>query len=80
MQSTHLRVSNNTNIDEFPIRNFAHAADKSRKLISNFTSLQRYLFMKLTYYDSTPDDYEPPFFEAAGDRAIGAFTRKPFTM
>ena len=25
-------------------------------------ALQRYIFMKMTYYDNTPDDYEPPYF------------------
>ena len=36
--------------------------------------------MKLTYYPHTPEDYEPPSFVPAGDRAIGYFSRRPFSM
>lgn len=40
----------------------------------------RYLFMKLTYHDHTPDDYEPPYFVPVDEKGIGHFARRPFTM
>jgi len=42
--------------------------------------LQRYLFMKLAYTQETPDDYEPPFFQAEGERQPAYFARQPFSM
>jgi hypothetical protein len=42
--------------------------------------LQRYLFMKLTYHEACPEDYEPPFFQAADEQSLGYFGRKPFSM
>jgi hypothetical protein len=42
--------------------------------------VQRYLFMKCTYHDHTPEEYEPPFFAAADNDAIGHFNSKPFSM
>jgi hypothetical protein len=36
--------------------------------------------MKLTYVDACPDDYEPPFFQAADEECLGYFRRKPFSM
>lgn len=42
--------------------------------------LQRYLFMKLTYYEDTPDEYEPPHFKAIPEEGLGHFARKPFSM
>ena len=42
--------------------------------------LQRYLFMKLSYTEDTPEDYEPPYFQAEGDRQPAYFTHKPFSM
>ncbi|GFH18328.1 HORMA domain-containing protein, partial [Haematococcus lacustris] len=47
---------------------------------------ERFLFMRLTYHDNTPEEYEPPFFvpvEGAGEQGSGwggYFARKPFTM
>eukprot|EP00887_Chlorella_sp_A99_P006518 scaffold3.g6518.t1 len=44
---------------------------------------ERALFMKLTYYDHTPEDYEPPYFRQAGeagDSAVAVFARNPFSM
>lgn len=34
---------------------------------------QRFLFMKLTYHDHTPMDYEPPLFVPVDDNGIGHF-------
>ena len=36
--------------------------------------------MKMTYHDHTPEDYEPPFFQAADSDCLGYFVRKPFSM
>ena len=47
---------------------------------SDAGSLQRYLFMKLAYNDSTPPDYEPPYFAAHEDAEPPHFARKPFSM
>ncbi|KAL4458685.1 hypothetical protein ABPG75_013550 [Micractinium tetrahymenae] len=41
---------------------------------------ERYLFMKLTYTDDTPEDYEPPMFAPAADGGVGSFSRMPFVM
>ncbi|KAL6767192.1 HOPP1 [Auxenochlorella protothecoides x Auxenochlorella symbiontica] len=41
---------------------------------------ERYLFIKLTYVEGTPADYEPPMFEPAAHRATGCFPRKPFNI
>ena len=41
---------------------------------------ERYLFMKLTYTDDTPDEYEPPMFGPAPDGGVGCFSRMPFVM
>ena len=41
---------------------------------------ERYLFMKLTYTDETPDEYEPPMFGPAPDGGVGCFSRMPFVM
>lgn len=41
---------------------------------------ERYLFMKLTYTDDTPDEFEPPMFAPAADGGVGCFARMPFTM
>eukprot|EP00775_Hariotina_reticulata_P004406 gene4406-4659_t len=42
---------------------------------------ERYLFIKLTYHDHTPDEYEPPEFHGVAEEdAIGHFERKPFSM
>lgn len=43
-------------------------------------SCQRYLFIKLTYHDHTPDDYEPPHFHGVTEETIGHFRRPPFSM
>lgn len=43
-------------------------------------TLQRYLFMKLTYHEDTPDEYEPPHFKAITEEGLGHFARKPFSM
>jgi hypothetical protein len=40
----------------------------------------RWLFAKMEYHDDTPDEYEPPHFVAAGDRAVGWFDEKPFVL
>lgn len=42
--------------------------------------LQRYLFMKLTYHEDTPDEYEPPHFKPITEEGLGHFARKPFSM
>ena len=42
--------------------------------------LQRYLFMKLTYHEDTPEDYEPPHFKPITEEGLGRFARKPFSM
>jgi hypothetical protein len=42
--------------------------------------LQRYIFMKLTYQDHTPEDYEPPCFLPLPENNIASFKRKPFSM
>lgn len=36
--------------------------------------------MKLAYTQETPDDYEPPFFQAEGERQPAYFARQPFSM
>jgi hypothetical protein len=41
---------------------------------------QRYLFIKLTYHNHTPDEYEPPYFHAVREDGIGHFSRRPFSM
>ncbi|PSC71156.1 homologous pairing [Micractinium conductrix] len=41
---------------------------------------ERYLFIKLTYTDDTPEDYEPPMFAPAADGGVGCFSRMPFVM
>ena len=42
--------------------------------------MQRYLFMKLTYHEDTPDEYEPPHFKPITEEGLGHFARKPFSM
>ncbi|KAK9813595.1 hypothetical protein WJX73_009231 [Symbiochloris irregularis] len=39
---------------------------------------QRYLFMRLTYTENTPELYEPPFFRATEGQSY--FMRPPFHM
>ncbi|KAF8060066.1 PAIR2 [Scenedesmus sp. PABB004] len=41
---------------------------------------ERFLFIKLTYHDHTPDSYEPPNFHAVAEDGIGHFARRPFAM
>ncbi|KAL0032517.1 hypothetical protein WJX77_004843 [Trebouxia sp. C0004] len=41
---------------------------------------ERYLFMKLTYHENTPEDYEPPHFKPITEEGLGHFARKPFSM
>jgi hypothetical protein len=41
---------------------------------------ERYLFMKMTYTDDTPEEYEPPMFGPAPDGGVGCFSRMPFIM
>ncbi|KAL3147735.1 hypothetical protein ABBQ32_002477 [Trebouxia sp. C0010 RCD-2024] len=41
---------------------------------------ERYLFMKLTYHEDTPDEYEPPHFKPITEEGLGHFARKPFSM
>ncbi|GLC76354.1 hypothetical protein PLESTF_001770500 [Pleodorina starrii] len=41
---------------------------------------ERFLFMKLTYQDHTPDEYEPPYFVPVDESGIGHFKRAPFAM
>ncbi|KAG2431756.1 hypothetical protein HXX76_009252 [Chlamydomonas incerta] len=41
---------------------------------------ERYLFMKLTYQDHTPDEYEPPYFVPVDESGVGHFHRSPFSM
>lgn len=41
---------------------------------------ERYVFVKLTYTPQTPADYEPPYFEPAGHRAVGCFAHRPFSI
>lgn len=43
-------------------------------------SCQRYIFIKLTYHDHTPDPYEPPYFHGVAEEGIGHFHRRPFSM
>ena len=40
--------------------------------------LQRYIFMKLLYHDTTPEAYEPPGFK--GHDCVAHFPRQPFAM
>jgi hypothetical protein len=42
--------------------------------------LQRYLFIKLTYHDHAPQEYEPPFFHGVKEEGMGFFDRRPFSM
>ncbi|CAK0773434.1 hypothetical protein CVIRNUC_004065 [Coccomyxa viridis] len=56
-----------------------------RMLIQICTTLgalpeERYIFMKLTYTEATPDDYEPPFFRHIEDDGTGRFSTRPFSM
>ena len=46
----------------------------------NCRASQRYLFMKMAYTDETPEDYEPPYFQAEGDSEPAHFHRRPFSM
>ncbi|KAA6416742.1 MAG: asynapsis 1, partial [Trebouxia sp. A1-2] len=41
---------------------------------------ERYLFMKLTYHEDTPEDYEPPHFKPITEEGLGHFARKPFSI
>ncbi|GLI59640.1 hypothetical protein VaNZ11_001549, partial [Volvox africanus] len=41
---------------------------------------ERFLFMKLTYQDHTPEEYEPPYFIPVDENGIGHFKRAPFSM
>lgn len=36
--------------------------------------------MKIEFNEDCPEDYEPPHFEPAGDRAVGFFATKPFSL
>ena len=38
---------------------------------------ERYIFLKLTYNEGTPQDYEPPLFRAATEDDFGAFPHPP---
>lgn len=38
---------------------------------------ERYLFMKMSYNDSVPPEYEPPHFEPAEDNVVGLFPQAP---
>eukprot|EP00884_Botryococcus_braunii_P014888 jgi/Botrbrau1/233/Bobra.0022s0210.1 len=41
---------------------------------------ERWLFMRLTYYPNTPEDYEPPTFVPDNQSQPAFFPRKPFSM
>ncbi|MEW5297667.1 MAG: hypothetical protein WDW36_000861 [Sanguina aurantia] len=41
---------------------------------------ERYQFMKMTYHDHTPAEYEPPYFVPAEHDGVGHFPREPFSM
>lgn len=41
---------------------------------------ERFVFAKMEFGKDTPEDYQPPGFIDAGDRAVGFFAAKPFTM
>lgn len=41
---------------------------------------QRYVYMKLDYYDTCPDEYEPPGFGPMDNVHAVHFSRKPFHM
>ncbi|CAL8470189.1 g9731 [Coccomyxa elongata] len=56
-----------------------------RTLIQVCTTLEqlpheRYVFMKLTYTDDTPTDYEPPYFRRLDDVDGSHFPSRPFVM
>jgi hypothetical protein len=43
--------------------------------------MQRYLFMKIMYHDHAPESYDPPYFKSLeGDKGVGHFNKKPFSM
>ncbi|KAK9811507.1 hypothetical protein WJX72_004997 [[Myrmecia] bisecta] len=41
---------------------------------------ERYIFMRLAYNDSTPEEYEPPYFRSHKQQNASHFVRKPFSM
>lgn len=41
---------------------------------------ERHIFMKLTYTEDAPPDYEPPLFRPATEEDMGAFPCDPFTV
>jgi hypothetical protein len=57
-----------------------HTHARSHSHTHSTPSTQRYLFIKLTYHDATPPDYEPPFFHEVAEEGIGHFPRRPFSM
>lgn len=58
----------------------ARAPSPLPRALSLTHPLQRFLFIKLTYHDHTPSDYEPPHFHAVTEDGIGHFPRRPFAM
>lgn len=47
----------------------------------DFVPEERYLTMRLTYHDSTPDEYQPPFFQGASNEDEELFeTNQTFNM
>ena len=55
-----------------------HAFTAASKDANANVCTQRFLFVKLTYHDCTPQDYEPPYFKS--DSSQSFFLRKPFHM
>lgn len=41
---------------------------------------ERYVYMKLTYTEDTPLDYEPPYFRKLADAEDNHFASRPFIM
>lgn len=87
--STHIWTRCSRPLSPFPATPLAWAASRVCRLMRMLISMaqhldavpdERYLFMKLSYTDATPDGYEPPYFQPAQHRAVGYFPRKPFHM
>ena len=58
----------------------SHESSFSALTTLAMSAIQRFVYMKLDYYDSCPAEYEPPGFRPMDNANAVHFSRKPFYM